>query len=246
MSDEMILNLKKAVLFQGLPGSLLEALAEKVIKAHLEPGQALFHKGDAGDALYVIDNGRVRIVSENANGEQLVLNECGPGEVIGDMSLIDQEPRSASVIAITAVELLQLKRDDFLEVLKVQPSLALDIMRRFSARLRFNTTYIEKAIDWSKQIAKGDYSFVDQIKAVSEEAVLSNEDKASQLLSAFFQLVQGVKGREDDLKQQLQKLTLEIDEARRKQEFEELTSTDFYANLKAQAAKIRQQRQDNQ
>lgn len=246
MPDGMVMNLKKASLFRDLPESLLVALAEKVTKERLEPGQVLFRKGDAGDALYVIDDGRVKIVSENSKGGQLVLNECGPGEVIGDMSLVDQEPRSASVIAITAAELLQLKRDDFLEVLQVEPSLALDIMRRFSARMRYNTTYIEKAISWSERIAAGDYSFADQIKAESERAVLSNEDKASQLLSAFFQLVQGVKGREDELKQQLQKLTLEIDEVRRKQEFEELTSTDFYANLKAQAAKLRQQRLDNQ
>jgi CRP-like cAMP-binding protein len=245
MTDEMILNLKKASLFRDLPESLLAALADKVTKERLEPGQVLFRKGDIGDALYVIDDGRVKIVTENAKGGELVLNECGPGEAIGDMSLIDLEPRSASVIAITSAELLQLKRDDFLEVLKSEPSLALDIMRRFSARLRYNTTYIEKAIAWSQRIAEGDYSFADQIRAESEQAV-SNEDKASQLLSAFFQLVQGVKGREDELKQQLQKLTLEIDEVRRKQEFEDLTSTDFYANLKAQAAKLRQQRLDNQ
>jgi hypothetical protein len=58
--------------------------------------------------------------------------------------------------------------------------------------------------------------------------------------------VRSVKAREDSLKQQLEKLTIEIDEARRKQEFEELTSTDFYANLKEQAKKLREQRKDSE
>ena len=245
MEAETIAQLQKASLFHGLPETVLSALADQVIKQHLETGQALFRRGDAGDALYIIDHGRVKIVTEDARGGELVLNECGPGEAIGDMSLIDQEPRSASVIALTAVDLLTLKRDDFLEVSNAYPPLAQEIMRRFSARLRYNTTYIEKAIDLTKRIADGDYSFADQIRAETEQNV-SDEDKASQLLSAIFQAVQGVKGREDDLKEQLQKLTLEIDEARRKQEFDELTSTDFYANLKAQAARLRQQRLDNQ
>ena len=62
------------------------------------------------------------------------------------------------------------------------------------------------------------------------------------MLSAFFAMVRRVKEREDGLKQQLEKLTFEIDQARRKQEFEEITSTEFYANLKEQAKALRQKR----
>lgn len=245
MASQTITKLKKSFLFQDLPAPMLSALAHKVMKHRLKPGQALFKKGDAGDALYIIDAGWVKIVTEDAQGGELILNKCGPGQVIGEMSLLDEEPRSAGAVAIKDAEVLELKREAFLDVLNQRPDLALSVIRDVSSRLRFATTYIEKAIEWSHRIAEGDYSFADQVKAESEDAV-SNEDKASQLLSAFFQLVQGVKGREDDLKEQLQKLTLEIDEARRKQEFEELTSTDFYSNLKAQAAKLRQQRLDNQ
>ena len=249
MEIETIAKLQKAALFQDLPESMLSALADKMTKQRLESGQVLFRKGDAGDALYIIDHGRVKIVTEDAHGGELVLNECGPGEAIGDMSLIDHEPRSASVVALSTAELLTLSRVDFLDVLNANPSVAVEIMSRLSARLsgrlRYNTTYIEKAIDFTKRMADGDYSFADQIRSETEQAV-SNEDKASQLLAAIFQAVQGVKGREDDLKEQLQKLTLEIDEVRRKQEFEELTGTEFYANLKQQAARLRQQRLDNQ
>ena len=244
-SDEIFTKLKKTFLFQDLPEPMLAALADKITKHRLEPDQTLFRKGDVGDALYIIDDGWLKIVTEDVEGRELILNKCGPGEVIGEMSLLDEEPRSASVIALQSAEVLELKRDAFLNILDQRHDMALSVIRDISARLRFATTYIEKAIQWSHRIAEGDYSFADQVKAESE-GVISNEDKASELLSAFFIMVQGVKKREDDLKQQLQKLTLEIDETRRKQEFEELTNTDFYAGLKAQAAKLRQQRKDNQ
>jgi hypothetical protein len=70
----------------------------------------------------------------------------------------------------------------------------------------------------------------------------TDDDKATQLLSAFFTMVNRVKEREDGLKQQLEKLSFEIDQARRKQEFEEITSTEFYTQLKEQAKALRQKR----
>ena len=74
----------------------------------------------------------------------------------------------------------------------------------------------------------------------------TDEDKAGQLLAAVFQMVRNVKEREDQLKKQVEKLILQIDETRRKQEFEEITSTDFYADLKEQAKRLRAQRAEQQ
>ncbi len=241
-----IARLKKAFLFQGLPDDVLEALAQKVTHRVLSKDATLFRRGDVGDALYVIDSGWVKIVREDNGSGELVLNRCGPGEAIGEMSLLDQEPRSAGVVALTDSEILELKREAFFELLDQRPDVALTLIRSISSRLRFSSTYIQKAIEWSKKIAEGDYSFMEQIQPAQEGQTGTEEDKAGQLLSAFFQMVKGVKAREDNLKQQLEKLTLAIDEVRRKQEFEELTGTDFYANLKAQAQKIRQRRTDNQ
>ena len=150
------------------------------------------------------------------------------------------------MVALTQTEVLELKQDAFFDLLDQRPDLTLNIIRSISARLRFSTTYIQKAIEWSKKIAEGDYSFMDQIQPGQDNTQRgTDEDKAGQLLSAFFHMVKGVKEREEKLKQQVEKLTLAIDETKRRQEFEELTSTDFYANLKAQAKMIRQQRQDN-
>jgi CRP-like cAMP-binding protein len=184
-------------------------------------------------------------VREDNQGNEVVLNSCGPGEAIGEMSVLDQEPRSAGVVAISDATVLELKQEGFIDLLEQRPDVALTLIRSISSRLRFSGAYVQKVIEWSQRIAEGDYSFIDQQADLTVQTD-KDEDKAGQLLSAFFQMVKGVKAREDNLKRQVEKLTLEIDEARRKQEFEELTGTDFYANLKSQAAKIRQQRTDKQ
>ena len=239
-----ITHLKKAFLFQGLPDEALDALAQKVDHRMLARDEVLIHRGDEGDSLYIIDEGRVKIVTADAQGGELVINHCGPGETIGEMSLFDRAPRSADVVALEETAVLELKHEAFFNLLDQRPDLAFNIIRSISSRLRFSTTYIQKAIEWSKKIAEGDYSFMEQIQSTQEGQSGTDEDKADQLLSAFFQMVKGVKAREENLKQQVEKLTLEIDETRRQKEFEELTSTDFYSNLKAQAKKIREQRTD--
>lgn len=246
MSSDTVERLRRSFLFRGLPEDVLAALAQKVSGRRLAEGEALFRKGDRGDSLFIIDDGWVKIVTESAEGGELTLNRCGPGEIIGEMSLLDDAPRSAGVVALADAEVLELRREAFIELLEQRPDLALQVIRGISSRLRFSTTYIEKAIEWSKKISEGDYSFVEQSQPAQElKGQVSDEDKAGQLLSAFFQMVRNVKQREDELRQQLQKLTLEIDEARRKREFEELISTDFYANLREQARKLRQKRAED-
>lgn len=237
-----IVRLKKAFLFQGLPDDVLTALEQKLTRQKLAKDQVLIRRGDQGDSLFIIDEGRIKVVREDDQGRELVLNYCGPGETIGEMSLFDKGLRSAGVVAVTESEVLELKRDAFFELLNQRPDVSLVLLESLSSRLRFASTYIQKATEWSKKIAEGDYSFMEQFQTEQAE---SDEDKAGQLLSAFFQMVKGVKAREEQLKQQVEKLTLAIDEARRKQEFEELTGTEFYSKLKQQAKKIREQRKDN-
>lgn len=240
MTDDIV-RLKKAFLFQDLPEDVLAALAQKLTRHALAKDEVLFQRGDQGDSLFIIDEGRIKIVREDDQGGELVLNYCGPGEAIGEMSLFEGKPRSAGVIAVAESAVLELKREAFFDLLNQRSDVALVLLQSLSSRLRFTTTYLQKATEWSRKIAEGDYSIMDQIQPAQAE---SDEDKAGQLLSAFFQMVKGVKAREDNLKQQVEKLTLIIDQAKRKQEFDELTGTEFYSKLKSQAQAIREQRKD--
>lgn len=244
MTDVTIQQLKKTYLFNGLPDDVLSILSNSIVHRRLSKEETLFRKGDAGDSLFMIGEGWVKIVTEDALGSQLTLNQCGPGEAVGEMSLFDQAPRSAGVVALSDVTLLELKRDAFLKLIDQRPDVALLVIRGISSRLRGSTTYIEKAIEWSRKMAEGDFSFIEQTQSRDLLGDANQEDRAKQFLSEFFKMARNVSEREEKLKQQVEKLTLQIDEARRKQEFDELTSSDFFANLKEQAKKLREQRLD--
>ncbi len=241
MNQDITTQLKNTTLFKDLSDEALTTLAQKATNRILVKNDVLMRKGEPGDSLFLIHTGWVKIVTVDSKGDELIINKCGPGETIGEMALLDRGPRSATVIALEDAEVLELKKDVFEEILDQRPDVSLSIIRSYSNRLRFATTYIEKAIDWTQKIAEGDYSLSDHDQSLLHEAG-SDDDKATQLLSAFFTMVRKVKEREDGLKQQLEKLTFEIDQARRKQEFEEITGTEFYANLKEQAKTLRQKR----
>jgi len=243
MTNEVTQQLKKTYLFRGLPEEALTAVTKKSVKRRLTTGQVLIRRGDPGDSLFLIHDGWVKIVTEDAGGDELIINKCGPGEIIGEMALLDKAPRSATVVAISDGVVLELHQDAFQELLKQRPDLMLTLFRTFSARLRFSTTYIQKAIDWTQRIGAGDYSMIEGSQPIVQ-ATGADEDKASQLLFEFFKMVKSVKAREDELRDKLEKLSLQIDEARRQKEFEEITGSDFYSSLKAQAQALRARRQD--
>jgi len=249
LADQMRLGfldiLKRLPLLEDLPDDAIDELAGKLVPVSLQENEILFRKGDPGNSLYIIDAGWVKIVTEDEQGEELILNQVGPGQAIGEMSLIDQEPRSASVVALSpTVQMFKLGGEDFLDVLAAQPEVALSVMRNLSGRMRFATTYIEQAIEWSRRIADGDYDFAMHEIESEQDAIargqLSDEARATELLGAFFAMVKGVQEREQALKTQLQRLTIEIDEAKAEEDFERLTSSDFFADLKATAQKMRQ------
>ena len=241
MKSDVLNQLQKTTIFKNVSDDVLAEVAVKASTRKLVIDEVLMRKGEKGDSLFLIHDGWVKIVTVDSKGDELIINKCGPGETIGEMALLDGIPRSATVIALSDAEVLELKKDVFEEILKQRPDVSLAIIRSYSERLRFSTTYIEKAIDWSQKTAEGDYSFAEQTQPLVN-GVGSDDDKATQLLSAFFTMVRKVKEREDGLKMQLERLTFEIDQARRKQEFEEITSTEFYANLKEQAKALRQKR----
>ena len=245
MGKDTIAQLKKINWFDEFPEDMLAALAQKVNKRTLGKNEILFNKGDIGDSLFVLLSGGVKVVTQDEDGNEIALNKVGAGEIVGEMSLLDHEPRSAGIVALEKTITLELKREDFMEIMKSQPDLALSVIRNLSSRLRHNTSYIEQITDMSRRVARGDYSFIAETQPVLEQSEKEPEQaKIGQLMVEFIAMVQGVQEREDELKKQVQKLTLQIDEPKRKQAFEEITNTDFYATLKDKARNLRAQRKD--
>ena len=246
MGEDLADSLRNFEWFKELPDEVLVALVQKVHEHNMRKNEILFHKGDVGDSLFVVLSGWVKIVTEDEQGNEVILNQVGKGEIIGEMALLDHEPRSAGVVALEQTSTLELNREDFMKILNGYPELALTIIRNLISRLRHNTSYIEQITDMSRRVARGDYSFVGLVHpSQTRGEKMSAQDKIDQLMAEFYAMVQGVREREEDLKRQVQKLALQIDEPKRRQEFEKITSTDFYANLKEQAQKLRAQRKDN-
>jgi hypothetical protein len=96
-------------IFRPLPPPVLEGLAGAMLPLRVEAGREIVREGEAGDRFYVIESGRVEVVKDGD-----VINEEGPGEFFGEISLLRDVPRTATVRAKTDVELRALERDDFI------------------------------------------------------------------------------------------------------------------------------------
>lgn len=128
--------LSNVPLFRRLSRGSLATFGQACVRLKAEPGQVLFHEGDPGGALYVIVGGRVRIERLSSSGDAQVLGIRGQGEFIGEMSLIDGAPRSATAVAQSRLKLLVLQRSDFERLILEEPSASLAIMQAMSTRIR--------------------------------------------------------------------------------------------------------------
>jgi CRP-like cAMP-binding protein len=245
VTTDILHKIRETEFFKELSNDASAAVADKASMRRFAPGEAMMRKGDPADSFFVILSGTLKIVTTDAKGDEIIINKVGPGESLGELALVDDRPRSAGVIALEDVEALELTKEAFFDLLNQRLDVSLGIMRGFSHRLRFSTTYIEKVIDWSQKTAEGDYTFLEQTQPITNAAG-SDDAKAAQLLSAFYSMVRKVKAREETLKQELERLNFEIDQERRKREFEEITGTEFYAKLKEQAKSLRQKRSSDQ
>lgn len=128
--------LTQVPLFAGLPDGDLRAFAPLLRERRFPKGSVILMQGDPGDALYLIATGQVKVVLIGEDGREVILSVLGPGSFFGDMSLIDDQPRSAHVVAMEEATLLQLRRDDFQARLRASPDVAISLLRELSRRLR--------------------------------------------------------------------------------------------------------------
>jgi CRP-like cAMP-binding protein len=98
-------------------------------------GEIIFHEGDPGDALYVIQFGKVKIIKRTPTKE-ITLALLGPGEIFGEMSLFDQKERSASAVVLGEARILNVDRRKFFASMSHDPTLAFKILSTMSARIR--------------------------------------------------------------------------------------------------------------
>ncbi len=135
--------LKNVPFFAGLSEQELSSLAKCLVRRTFAKGVIVFYKDSPGRTLYIIESGKVRIFVLSESGREISVNVYGPGDVFGELALLDDLPRSAGAVVVERATVLTLHRDDFLWHLERYPRMARSIIEVLSARLRYTTAYAE-------------------------------------------------------------------------------------------------------
>ena len=122
------------------------ALAERIDLLRYATGETIFNFGDPGNALYIVRSGEVEIFVRNDVGEKIILETSKPGDVFGEVSMLDNGPRTAWVAAISNVEVLRIDRVHFLDYVRQYPPAALNLLSVAARRLRKTDEVIRRTV----------------------------------------------------------------------------------------------------
>lgn len=136
MSDRIRELLASVELFGEMHEEEIDDLTALAQIKKLTKDTTIFHAGDPADAVFVVASGRVKVVITSSDGKEFILTVLGTGQVFGEMALLESAPRSASVVTLSAVEVLVISRVDFQRLLDSNPRISLRLMAILSRRLR--------------------------------------------------------------------------------------------------------------
>ncbi len=133
-------------MFGDASPELRQAFERIMTRLRLAPGEVLFDQGDPGDTLYLLEEGLLEISVLSAEGRRLALNMLRSGDVFGEIALFDPGPRTATVTAIAACTLRQIRRSDLFEAIHARPELAIEMIRLAGSRLRWVSRQLEEQV----------------------------------------------------------------------------------------------------
>mgnify|MGYP006429067831 CR=1 FL=1 len=140
-------TLQDARLFRDFPDDVLIDLAQHCRYIELSAGQSLFQQSDPGNNLYLLSEGQIHVVRHYPNGEDVVIATEGPYYVIGELSMLANQPRTGGVVAVSDSTLIELARTDFMMACERVPEVATAVLSYLSLRLyRMNLVIRENAI----------------------------------------------------------------------------------------------------
>ncbi len=233
-----IAMLKNIPLFSRLPEAALSDIAAVLRSRTLSPGEVLFALGDPGDELYIVRTGRVAIYTPDAArpGSERPIRIFEANEALGEMAIIDNQPRSLSARALEAGEVLVLTSDDFRRLLLTYPDMALAVMAGLNDRIRYTTEFLAEVREWIQRVAAGQY---ERTFTASKDY----QDRSIEALAAeFAQMAAQVQQREEDLRREVQELRIEINEVKRQKQLEEITETEYFQSLQTRISSLRKRK----
>jgi uncharacterized membrane protein len=129
-------DLAEVDLFKLLDENELAELASVIDSKTVVGGQIIFYAGELGDSLYIVRSGEVELFVKDTAGQKIVLTTAEPNDLFGELSMLDERPRSATAMALENTELLLLDREDLLLLFQKQPDAALNMLAALSTMLR--------------------------------------------------------------------------------------------------------------
>ncbi len=135
--------IRRVPLFSLLTTDQAQSIADSVVKRRFKRGEVIVEQGTKSNALFILLNGRARVLTADSRGREVILAVLQPGDYVGEMSLIDNEPHSATVRAEVQTDMLVLGRMEFSRCLPESSSLSYAILRGLVARLRNADRQIE-------------------------------------------------------------------------------------------------------
>ena len=128
--------LKRSLIFSGLSEDELAELSEIATERTFDSGEFVFWDGDDPAWLYIVAEGKIKVLKHASSGKEFIIAFFGPGEMFGEVAVFENKPYPASAQAITETRVLGVKREDFLEFLAHRPEVALRIIYVLGGRLR--------------------------------------------------------------------------------------------------------------
>ena len=228
--------LKKSSIFKTLSDEAIDKLAVGLKTRSLPAGEILFNLGDPGSEMIIVQKGKIAIYMPESGSPQAgqALRIFQPGEVLGEMSLIDRLQRSASARAETQVVISTLDTETFRQLLEDHPELAMEVMSGLSNRIRYTTDFIGEIRQWVQRLADGNYQSIQTSSSLQDNSL-------STLAADFVRMAAQVREREEKLQQEVLQLRIQIDENKRRQEVSQITESDYYVSLKEKLKALREQ-----
>src|SRR5437588_7750623 len=131
-------TLRQVPLFESLDDKTAKDWSELLETLDCKAETFLFRTGDAGDAMYIIEHGKVRICMQAIDGHEVTLTELGRGDFFGEMVLLDGQRRSADAVVAEDARLALLSREHFLSFMRSKPDVALEMLTALANRLRLS------------------------------------------------------------------------------------------------------------
>ncbi len=187
METDAMALVQQIPLFADLPAEQLGPLVSTLQHRSYRKGELILCQGDAGDSLFIVATGRVRIYTLSSEGHELSVWLCDAGDFFGEMALLTGEPRSAFAEAMEPTQVWVLHRREFHRYLLSNPTAAVRIIETLSRRLRCTTESIEGllSLSVSQRIARKLLDLAERYGVADEQGVLINLDLPQEAIAAL-------------------------------------------------------------